>query len=245
MHASRLLFAALSFWLALTVIGCRKDAGTESEPGSAAPKTNELPPLAVKADTPNLLLTWIDEQGEFHVVQKPLDVPVTARKQVRIVVADRRDGTEDRVYVADLNETTPDGHYRVKTMSRSAWDELGAGRRKARLEALAPPTGSAPPPLPTGSAQANAALVVIIYGADWCKPCHDAERYLKRQGVSVVMKDIEQNEAAAREMQQKLARAGRAGASIPVIDVVGRILVGFSPSSLDQALEAARSAKPL
>jgi hypothetical protein len=46
-------------------------------------------------------------------------------------------------------------------------------------------------------------------------------------------------------MKSKLDRAGLRGASIPVIDVMGRVLVGFSPSSVDGALEAAQSSKPL
>ncbi len=134
-------------------------------------------------------------------------------------------------------------------MSRSAWDELGASRRTARLEALAPPTAPATGPSASASAAVAKApvgsIVVVIYGASWCKPCHDAEAYLRQRGVNVIKKDIEENEAAAAEMKTKLQRAGMPGASIPVIDVMGRILIGFSPSALDRALEAARGTKPL
>ena len=68
----------------------------------------------------------------------------------------------------------------------------------------------------------------------------DLERYLKSLGVSVTKKNIEESRAAQAEMQQKLARANRSGSSIPVIDVMGRIFVGYSPGSLKQAVEAAR-----
>lgn len=237
----------LSVVVLLLCAGCRKDADDDAAGSSAAPKPRDLPTLTVKADTPNLLLTWVDEQGDFHVVQKPADVPVERRAQVRVVVADKVEGTGDLVYVANLNETAPDGTYRLKTMTRAAWDELGAKRRKARLEALAPPSASPPASAaPPGSARPGASAVsAIVYGADWCKPCHDAERYLKGRGVSVVKKDIEENEAAAAEMKRKLERAGMGGASIPVIDVMGRILVGFSPGALDRAVQAAQTAKPL
>ncbi|HLV64594.1 MAG TPA: glutaredoxin domain-containing protein [Polyangiaceae bacterium] len=228
---------------------CGRDRQT-APVGSAAPISKELPPLVVRPDTPNLLLTWIDEKGEFHVVQKPADVPPAARKTVRVVVAGREAGTGQRVYVADLNETAPDGSYRLKTMSRAAWDELGASRRKARLEALAPPTpgasrapgGGGPAP---SAKPSDSAIVAIIYGADWCQPCHQAERYLRSKGVAVIKKDVEESQAAASEMRQKLERAGMRGASIPVIDVMGRLLVGFSPRALDAALSAARSATTL
>jgi len=247
-----LLRRLLVLALCLAALGCRqKSDPNDPRPVSAEPKSATLPPLSVKADTANLLLTWIDEKGDFHVVQKPAEVPVEGRKSVRIVQADKEAGTGELVYVANLDETAPDGSYRLKTLTRAQWDELGASRRKARLEALAPsaappPTASVaggPPdkkPLPTGSK-----IVAIIYGADWCKPCHAAESYLKGRGVTVVHKDIESSEAAQAEMHQKLARAGKGGASIPVIDVMGQILVGYSPAALDQAIRTAEGAKAL
>lgn len=231
-----------------SMAGCRARVQDDATTDSAAPKAAELPALQVKADTPNLLITWIDDKGDFHVVDKPASVPIEARKTVRVVVTDKEAGTGDQVYVADLNETTADGSYRIKTMSRSAWDELGASRRQARLEALAPATGAPAAPSASGASTANkpaGSVVAVVYGAAWCKPCHDAEAYLRQRGVNVVKKDIEENEAAASEMKRKLERAGMAGASIPVIDVMGRILVGFSPPALDRAVEAARAIKPL
>jgi glutaredoxin len=166
----------------------------------------------------------------------------------------REEGTGALVYVTNLDETTATGAYRLKTMPRAEWEELGAGKRKARLEALAPsamPSGSAAPV--DGKAAGNSpgakapatGVVVIIYGADWCKPCHDAERYLKQRGATVIKKNIDDNEVAAEEMHKKLARAGRSGASIPVIDIMGQIQVGFSPAALEEALATARNAKNL
>ena len=236
--------------VALACVSCRSSEKTDSvKPASAAPRSNELPPLSVKADTPNLLLTWIDPRGDFHVVQKPADVPSDARKQVRVVVTDREAGTGELVYVADLNETAPDGSYRMKTFTRAQWDELGASRRKARLEALAPsvvpPTAPSASGTPGGPKGALSKVVAVIYGADWCKPCHQAADYLKGRGVTVIEKNIEESESAQAEMRQKLERAGRGGASIPVIDVMGQILVGYSPSALDRAVQAAQAAKPL
>jgi glutaredoxin len=243
-RAPSILLVALSL-----AVSCHARTHTDDKDESATPKSSELPALSIKADTPNLLLTWIDDKGDFHVVDKPNAVPAESRKTVRVVVTDKEAGTGDMVYVADLNETAADGTYRVKTLSRAAWDELGAARRKARLEALAPAASASAPGAASGApaaAPAKGALanvVAIIYGASWCKPCHDAEAYLRQRGVNVVKKDIEENEAAASEMKRKLDRAGMGGASIPVIDIMGRIMIGFSPSALDRALEAARGTK--
>jgi glutaredoxin len=243
--------------LSLGAAACKKPTTDKTGDTATTPKSNELPPLEVKADTPNLLLTWIDDKGDFHVAQKPADVPTEGRGTVRVVVTNREEGTGALVYVANLDETTATGAYRLKTLARAEWEELGASKRKARLEALAPsaPPSSAPAPgsdaadgkpgSAPGAKPPASGVVAIIYGADWCKPCHDAERYLKQRGATVIKKNIDDNEVAAEEMHKKLARAGRSGASIPVIDIMGQIQVGFSPAALEEALATARNAKGL
>lgn len=253
--SARLLCVVLA--CASLSVACKKPTTDTTKEDSTKPKAAELPPLEVRADTPNLLLTWVDDKGDFHVTQKPADVPTEGRATVRVVVTTREEGTGPLVYVANLDETTATGAYRLKTMSRAQWEEIGASKRKARLEALAPsalpsglpaPGGAGDPKTPSGAAAGKApatGVVAIIYGADWCKPCHDAERYLKQRGATVIKKNIDENEVAADEMRRKLEKAGRGGASIPVIDIMGQIQVGFSPAALEQALESARGAKGL
>lgn len=235
---------ALALLLAAAALsGCRatSDDAFAAAAGAATPPAPELPALALSDATPNLLLTWVDEEGDFHVVEKIADVPADRRAQVRVVVTDRNEGTGQTVYVADLGAARSDGTYAVSTMSRGDWEKIGADRRKTRMEALAPAQrppaeAEAKPVTDVGSP-----VSAIIYGADWCKPCHDAERYLKTLGVSVTKKNVEESRAAQAEMQQKLVRVNRQGAGIPVIDVMGKILVGYSPGSLKQAVEAARA----
>src|SRR5690606_10958469 len=148
-----------------------------------APVSRSLPPLELRDDTENLLLTWIDEAGDFHVVQTIAEVPEAQRQNVRVVLATREDGTGQLVYVADLRTKQPDGTYAVRSMPRAEWNELGADRRKVRMEALAPSAASAGhrttdnAPAPT-SADGAVRVSAIIYGAAWCKPCHDAEALL-------------------------------------------------------------------
>jgi glutaredoxin len=249
--ARRLACWLLGLSLLLAGACDRTPSPEQQEPDTLEPKPNELPPLELRDDIKDLLLTWVDEKGDFHVVQKVADVPEKARAQVRVVVATRREGTGRLVYVADLRQAKPDGTYPVHTLTRAQWDEVGAGRRKARLEALAP---SSRPPIPAPSKKApgrsatdgKAGVVAFIYGASWCKPCHDAARYLQRLGVKVVEKNVEEDPLAQREMQAKLKRANLPGtASIPIIDVGGRILVGFSPPALQRAVKAAQNTKSL
>jgi glutaredoxin len=253
--ASLIVCATLA--LPAVFAACDRDpaASDTTEPASAAPVKNELPALELRDDTPDLLLTWVDEQGDFHVVQKVADVPEKARHAVRAVVTTREQGTGKLVYVADLGAKKPDGTYPVRTMTRAEWDDLGAARRKARLEALAP-SASAPPPASgapgspspgvPGAPPGASNVVAIIYGAEWCKPCHDAARYLRGRGVKVVDKDIEENAVARQEMRAKLERARMPPtSSIPIIDIAGKIMVGFSPTALDHAIESAEAQQPL
>jgi glutaredoxin len=228
--------------------GCHGKGDSGDDPTGAKPTSSDLPKLDLRDDTPNLLLTWIDDKGDFHVVQKIADVPDKGKTQVRVVVTTREEGTGKLVYVADLGKKNPDGSYAVSVMTRADWDDKGASRRKERLEALAPPSPSASV---AGSASAGPAdlrpgkVSAIIYGAKWCKPCHDAKRYLEQRGVKVTMKDVDDDESAQAEMQRKLQRAHLPGASIPVIDIMGQIMVGFSPRALERAIEAAENAKTL
>jgi glutaredoxin len=252
MSGKPLLCALLALSLPV-LLGLACDPAThdpQEQPAALAPESNELPPLQLRDDTPDLLLTWVDDKGDFHVVQKPADVPAGSRKQVRVVVTNLKEGTGRLVYVADLSKKQADGTYAVKTMTRAQWDELGAARRQARLEALAPsaqrPAASASSAGAAKRTDSPARVVAIVYGAEWCKPCHDAARYLKRLGATVVEKNIDTDPLAKREMLSKLRKAQLPpSSSIPIIDVAGRVLVGFSPAAVSRALQAAREAQAL
>ncbi len=217
--------------------GCKRAPEGDSSPTSSA--SVEAPsgfaPFSFADDTGGLLLTWVDEQGDFHVTQKTADVPAPSRQTVRVVLSSQPAGSVDTVFVTNLDQKGNDGRYAVRTMPRAAWDELGAARRKERMDRLAPPAPSVALP--------NGPLAAVIYGADWCKPCHAAEAYLKERGLDVTKKDIEENDAARAEMKAKLTTAGLSGSNIPVIDVAGTLLVGFSPSALDAAIRRAEAAK--
>src|SRR6185436_10478278 len=99
----------------------------------------------------------------------------------------------------------------------------GAGKRTL-AHAEDRPAGPDPSerPAPEGSAAAGDVAnqtAVIIYGASWFGPCHQAQDYLKKKGVRFVMKDIDEDSSAQREMTIKLAKAGLRSTGIPVIDV--------------------------
>jgi glutaredoxin len=219
-------------------------SGEEACNGKRAPvATDTQKAPTVKDDSEGLLLTWIDDKGDFHVETRVADVPMMGRDAVRVVDPGIDDGSHgDRVFAADLRQTRPDGTYLVRTMARTEFEAIAVARREKggpTLASGAPPSGSAAVDPPVGTVDAVRRGPVIIYGAEWCGACHDAARYLRQKGVAYVEKDIEKDTAAAREMQQKLAKRGLNAGSIPVLDVRGKVMVGFSPAEVDAALGAA------
>jgi glutaredoxin len=236
--------------LVLAALAVAEGCSRKKDDGTTPAADLALPPLTIKDDTPELMLTWIDDKGNTHVELHPADVPEAGRSLVRVVVSDREDGTHDLFHVADLTKKETDGSYATHAMRRRAWEDELEKRRSAYLARVAPPpapTGSATeaPAQPGQDVAPQGAFTVIIYGASWCGPCHEAARYLKSKGVAYVMKDIEETPGAAGEMREKLSKTGQHGGSIPVIDVRGQILVGFSPTTLDRALAKARGGTAL
>lgn len=216
------------------VVSCRTQSDADASLNPSVPDPHELPPLVLKDDTPNLLLTWVDEKGNFKVGQKIADVPAERKDRVRVVVTTQDVGTGSLFYVADLRNKAADGSYPVKTLARSAWDEMGASLRKARIEALSPSAVAARPP---AAASSTSQPSVTLYGSETCPACREALRYLKGRGVKVVEKQIDENDGARAELAEKLRRANLPNqGQIPVIDVGGRILIGFSAAALEQAL---------
>jgi glutaredoxin len=204
------------------------------------------PPFAVKADSENLLLTWIDDKGDFHTEMKVADVPMMGRDAVRVVDPTKDEGTHaDQIFVVDLRTARDDGTFPIRAMTRDDFEAIAVARREKSGPTLAsaappspsavPPAGSAADPAPSGSAKL---ATVIIYGAEWCGACHEAAKYLRHKGIPFVEKDVEKDPGAAREMQDKLAKNGLHAGSIPVIDVRGKVMVGFNASEIDGALGA-------
>jgi glutaredoxin len=228
----------------------------------------ELPALEFRADTPNLMITWIDPQGGTHVEGSPDQVPEAARDFVRIVISDRSEGTTDPIYVSDLTQRSQDGAYTTRSLSRRAWEDEIERRREKNAAVAQAPDGSddrrrqrdpserrAPPgprpdvPSPDGTAAPDkepppaktplSHIKVTVYGAEWCGPCHQALAHLKKRGIAATFKDIDKDKVAQAEMQLKLEKIGKGGGRIPVIDVEGKILVGYSQRALDEALTQA------
>jgi glutaredoxin len=74
---------------------------------------------------------------------------------------------------------------------------------------------------------------VVMYMTDWCPHCRRARDFIISQGVSLIEYNIERDRSAAEEMVRKTG--GSRG--VPVIDVEGIILRGFSSQQIENAIK--------
>jgi glutaredoxin len=84
----------------------------------------------------------------------------------------------------------------------------------------------------TVSTLATAASRIVLYSADWCGACRKAKRHLSQRGVDYEVRDVDDPAVAAELLRKTGSR------SIPVIDVGGRVLSGFSAGSYDALIES-------
>jgi glutaredoxin 3 len=73
---------------------------------------------------------------------------------------------------------------------------------------------------------------VTVYSADWCAFCHAAMDYLDKLGVKFEQKNVEHDVKFAQEAVEKSNQTG-----IPVIDIDGKIIIGFDRPKIDAALK--------
>jgi glutaredoxin len=211
---------------------CGNPTREQTQPPSAAPAPSldqvvgsaksVRPPFALGGEAEGLLLVWYDADGTAHTAASRTEIPEDRRAHVRVdsleVPPDAR-LDPSLVYVADLRKAGEDGTYTTRTVAREAFE--------AALTKPAP----AEPPLAAATDDG-----VIIYGASWCGACRQAASYLRQKNVPFVEKDIEKEPGARSEMAAKAKAQGLQTSGIPVIDVYGKLMGGFSPGQLDALL---------
>jgi len=73
---------------------------------------------------------------------------------------------------------------------------------------------------------------VIVFSTPTCTYCNQAKRYLRERGVRFRDVDVSKDAQAARDL---VRRSGQQG--VPVLDIGGRIIVGFNRPEIDKLLE--------
>ena len=72
---------------------------------------------------------------------------------------------------------------------------------------------------------------VIIYSTPSCTFCHAAKEFFKEHKVKYEDIDVSKNHEAAKDMIEKSGQMG-----VPVIDINGKIIIGFNQEKLKKEL---------
>ncbi len=72
---------------------------------------------------------------------------------------------------------------------------------------------------------------IKIYTTSTCPYCEMAKEYLTKNKISYEQYDVAEDEKAREEMIQKSKQMG-----VPVIDIDGKIIIGFNKPEIDKAL---------
>jgi glutaredoxin len=97
------------------------------------------------------------------------------------------------------------------------------------------PKRTAARPRPRSAAQAptrSALHDVTIYTAPWCGWCRKTIAYLDERGVDYVNKDVDEDPDHKAELREKSG-----GTSIPVVEIDGTLIRGYSPPQMAALLE--------
>jgi glutaredoxin len=74
---------------------------------------------------------------------------------------------------------------------------------------------------------------IELFYATWCGYCKKARAHLERRGAAYELRDID----VGSNGEELVRRTGQR--SIPVVDIDGRVLIGYDAARLDRMLDAA------
>jgi glutaredoxin len=134
-------------------------------------------------------------------------------------------------FVERLDQVPPDWRDRVGYVEMDGPPPMSPddAQRMRRLGGA----GAAGITLASTGPRGTRANAVLLYYADWCGYCRKTRAELDRRGVGFELLNIE-NPANLAEMVEKTGQRG-----VPVLDVGGKILIGYDPEGMDQLLASA------
>ena len=194
----------------ISTLGCRK----REVPVDAMP-TDPTAVIAIDAE-----MFYVDTTGRVRTAHGLTAVPVGSRRAVAI---EGPDGPGGAVWIGDVSVPSPAG-----------WTGWRAPRRELERRGLAalPPGRASRLDFPPPADAPPAADGVVVYGTSWCAVCAEARAWLDARGVVYTAYDVDRDAAAAIAAADTLDALGVTADRVPVIDVAGRVVVGFDPTLL-------------
>lgn len=217
----------------LNVVAC----GTppeEAADNARSPSSAKEPPAppAVTDGSKQLLFSWF-EGNEAKTATNVSEIPDGVRKEVRVqdlsTPPDQR--RPDWLFLADLTVKDNTGKYRVRAVKRAQYEEK---RHPVQAAPEKPVVGQA----------GKSATEVIMYSTAHCPHCKRARRWLLEQKIPYKEFDIEKDDVAAKELYEKCQAQSIMPGGVPMFDVNGQIVPGFSPEAILQLLKQSPKTAP-
>jgi glutaredoxin len=190
------------------------------------------------------LFTYVESNGTFATTDKPEIIPDPVQKIVR-VIDPRQTKTPDLtdVYVANVKDLLQSGKAAARPLSREVFETAAIAQLAPGASSMRDAGKAHPRAIPDGADGGHrgtpsvpGAPVVTIYGTSWCGACRAARQYFSDKKIPFADKDIEEDPAAAQELAAKAEKAGIPTDRVPVLDVRGRLLLGFDAARVEALL---------
>jgi glutaredoxin len=135
-------------------------------------------------------------------------------------------------FVSTLAEVPADWRQRVGFVEMSS-PPPGSPAEAKRLRDQRTAHVTVPARSGAGAGALGSRVEITLYGADWCGACRMAKQYMDGKGIAYEERNVDE----PRWAEEMRAKAGPGG--IPVIEVEGQIMRGFSADRLDQLIAQA------
>lgn len=87
-------------------------------------------------------------------------------------------------------------------------------------------------------AAARRRVPVVMYSAAWCGVCRRARAYFEDKRIAFEERDVDEDPQARAEYQRLNPRR-----SVPTIKIGDEVVIGFSPTAVERALDAAAKSR--
>ena len=74
--------------------------------------------------------------------------------------------------------------------------------------------------------------MIKIYSTSWCPACIKAKKYLDMKGIEFQEINVADKHEDRNEVQEVSGQR-----TVPVLDINGKVIVGFDKKSIDEALK--------
>jgi len=219
------LIVGLVAWIGYAFLGDRSGLVTADEAGGAA-----IAPESVREEIGDdsgqpmdVLASWVgDSKGGDSKSGDSNEPSQGSGKTAYYQWVDERGSVNFAASLDDVPAAWRERAGRIEldsgsfTMTKSASSGVSLRRR--------------PPPSPVVAE--SPARDVVVYTAPWCGWCQKTLAFLDERGVDYVNKDIEADEEYASELREKTG-----GTAIPLVEIDGEQIRGFSASRMTELLD--------